>query len=122
MLINAVIILEIYCPALEAPFRGHISPASCTDDRANIKRNTVCTYGCETGHYVTGGDQSVTCQIDGLWNGAVPYCKRRYHNCAACSNTLLFFYFVSYLSEYRLRLFLILSPSLRYITPLMLFK
>ena len=76
-MISRFIMLEIYCPALEAPFRGHISPDSCTDDRENIRRNTVCTYGCESGHYVTGGDQSVTCQIDGLWNGNVPYCERK---------------------------------------------
>ena len=77
LMISRFIMLEIYCPALEAPFRGHISPDSCTDDRENIRRNTVCTYGCESGHYVTGGDQSVTCQIDGLWNGNVPYCERK---------------------------------------------
>ncbi|CAH3028156.1 unnamed protein product [Porites evermanni] len=66
---------EIYCPALEAPFRGSISPSSCTDDRANIQRDTACTYGCESGHYVTGGNNSLTCQIDGFWQGTVPYCK-----------------------------------------------
>lgn len=69
--------LEIYCPALEPPFRGSISPSSCTDDRANIQRDTACTYGCESGHYVTGGNNSLTCQIDGFWQGTVPYCKRK---------------------------------------------
>ena len=78
---NNVCIIEIYCPALEAPFRGLITPASCTDERANIRRNTVCTYGCVTGHNMAGGDQSVTCQIDGLWKGTVPYCKRRCFTC-----------------------------------------
>jgi len=71
-------ISEIYCPALEAPFRGLITPGSCTDERENIRRNTVCTYGCESGHYIAGGNQSLTCQIDGLWQGTVPYCKRKY--------------------------------------------
>ncbi|XP_068704567.1 uncharacterized protein [Montipora foliosa] len=66
---------EIYCPALEAPFRGHITPATCTDDRANIRRNTICTYGCVSGHYVSGGDPSLQCQMDGLWNGSVPHCR-----------------------------------------------
>ena len=70
-------ILEIYCPALEVPFRGLVAPASCTDDRANIQRNTVCSYGCESGHYIAGGDNSLVCQINGLWNGNVPYCKRK---------------------------------------------
>ena len=70
-------ILEIYCPALEAPFRGHITPATCTDDRANIRRNTICTYGCVSGHYVSGGDPSLQCQMDGLWNGSVPHCRRK---------------------------------------------
>ncbi|KAJ7381185.1 hypothetical protein OS493_004785 [Desmophyllum pertusum] len=66
---------EIYCPALEAPFRGLITPTSCTDDRENIRRNTACTYGCVSGHNIAGGDQALTCQIDGLWQGSVPFCK-----------------------------------------------
>ncbi|XP_058970157.2 uncharacterized protein [Pocillopora verrucosa] len=66
---------EIYCPALEAPFRGQITPETCTDDRENIQRNTQCTYGCVAGHNLAGGDQLLTCQIDGLWQGTVPYCK-----------------------------------------------
>jgi len=70
-------ISEIYCPALEAPFRGFITPDSCTDERENIGRNTVCTYGSISGHYITGGDQALTCQIDGLWQGTVPYCQRK---------------------------------------------
>ena len=74
---HILILLEIYCPALEVPFRGSISPSSCTDDRANIQRDSACTYGCESGHYVTGGNNSLTCQIDGLWQGTVPYCKRK---------------------------------------------
>ena len=48
-------LLEIYCPALEVPFRGLVAPASCTDDRASIRRNTVCSYGCVSGHYIAGG-------------------------------------------------------------------
>ena len=74
---KTVCITEIYCPALETPFRGLITPASCTDERANIRRDTVCTYGCVTGYNSAGGNQSVTCQIDGLWQGTVPYCKRK---------------------------------------------
>lgn len=70
-------LLEIYCPALEVPFRGLVAPTSCTDDRASIRRNTVCSYGCEPGHYIAGGDNSLVCQINGLWNGNVPYCKRK---------------------------------------------
>ncbi|XP_068704515.1 uncharacterized protein [Montipora foliosa] len=66
---------EIYCPALEAPFRGHIAPATCTDDRVNIRRNTICTYGCVSGHYLSGGDPSLQCQMDGLWKGSVPHCR-----------------------------------------------
>lgn len=66
---------EIYCPALEAPFRGTISPTTCTDDRSNIRRNTVCTYGCVAGHNLAGGSQSLVCQLDGMWQGTVPYCK-----------------------------------------------
>ena len=79
---------EIYCPALEAPFRGSITPSSCTDERANIRRTTVCTYGCETGHYVTGGDNSLTCQNDGLWQGTVPYCQRKYNSCLVTKGKL----------------------------------
>ena len=79
---------EIYCPALEAPFRGSITPSSCTDERANIRRTTVCTYGCETGHYVTAGDNSLTCQIDGLWQGTVPYCQRKYNSCLVTKGKL----------------------------------
>lgn len=70
-------LLEIYGPALEVPFRGLVAPASCTDDRANIRRNTVCSYGCESGHYIAGGDNSLVCQINGLWKGNVPCCKRK---------------------------------------------
>ena len=70
--------LEIYCPALEAPFRGHITPETCTDKRENIRRNTVCTYGCESAHYISGGDPALECQINGFWNGIPPYCKRKW--------------------------------------------
>ncbi|XP_068674496.1 signal peptide, CUB and EGF-like domain-containing protein 1 [Montipora foliosa] len=66
---------EIYCPALEAPFRGRIAPTICTDDRSNIRRSTVCTYDCVVGHNLAGGDLSVICQINGFWQGKVPYCK-----------------------------------------------
>ncbi|XP_015763294.1 PREDICTED: neurogenic locus notch homolog protein 1-like [Acropora digitifera] len=69
---------EIYCPALEAPFRGHITPETCTDKRENIRRNTVCTYGCESAHYISGGDPALECQINGFWNGITPYCKRKW--------------------------------------------
>ncbi|XP_067053119.1 uncharacterized protein [Acropora muricata] len=66
---------EIYCPALEDPFRGFIAPTTCTDERSNIRRGTVCKYDCEAGHNLAGGDSSMVCQIDGLWQGRVPYCK-----------------------------------------------
>lgn len=66
---------EIYCPALEAPFRGLIAPTTCTDKRSNIRRSTVCSYGCDSGHNLVGGSQSLVCQLNGLWQGTVPYCK-----------------------------------------------
>lgn len=69
---------EIYCPALEAPFRGLIAPTTCTDKRSNIRRSTVCSYGCDSGHNLVGGSQSLVCQLNGLWQGTVPYCKRRF--------------------------------------------
>lgn len=69
---------EIYCPALEAPFRGLIAPTICTDKRSNIRRSTVCSYGCDSGHNLVGGSQSLVCQLNGLWQGTVPYCKRRF--------------------------------------------
>ena len=75
---------EIYCPPLEAPFRGFITPTDCTDDRANIKRNTVCNYGCVAGHYLAGGAQYLVCQLDGMWKGNVPYCKRKCLKRVAC--------------------------------------
>ncbi|KAK3707600.1 hypothetical protein QZH41_017862 [Actinostola sp. cb2023] len=65
---------EIYCPVLEAPFRGSIQPQQCTDDRANIRRNSMCTYLCDTGHKLAKGDRSLTCNLDGTWSGRVPYC------------------------------------------------
>ena len=81
-------IVEIYCPPLEAPFRGHITPESCTDERENIRRNTACAYGCVSGHYLAGGSQSLTCQIDGFWQGTVPYCERNYcHFFVTLTNT-----------------------------------
>ena len=68
---------EIYCPILEVPFRGVITPALCTKDMANIRRSTVCSYGCASGYKLAGGDSSLTCQINGLWQGNVPRCERR---------------------------------------------
>jgi hypothetical protein len=70
------IFTEIYCPALEPPFRGSILPLSCASDRVNIRRNTMCTYQCETGHNLANGDRSLTCNTDGTWSGRVPYCTR----------------------------------------------
>ena len=72
--------VEIYCPILEVPFRGVITPALCTQDMANIRRSTVCSYGCASGHKLAGGDSSLTCQINGLWQGNVPRCERRCFN------------------------------------------
>ncbi|XP_048580608.1 uncharacterized protein LOC5507741 isoform X2 [Nematostella vectensis] len=66
---------EIYCPALETPFRGSITPSLCTDQRENIRRNTMCAYGCRTGYNLAGGDGSLTCKLDGTWQGRTPYCK-----------------------------------------------
>lgn len=75
--VEILLFTEIYCPALEDPFRGFIAPTTCTDERSNIRRSTVCKYGCEVGHNLTGGDSSLVCQIDGFWHGRVPYCKRK---------------------------------------------
>ncbi|XP_022792631.1 uncharacterized protein LOC111331727 [Stylophora pistillata] len=65
---------EIYCPALEVPLKGEITPAICTDGRANIAPNTACGYSCVTGYHLVG-DSSLVCQIDGLWQGTVPRCE-----------------------------------------------
>lgn len=75
--VEILLFTEIYCPALEDPFRGFIAPTTCTDERSNIRRSTVCKYDCDAGHNLAGGDSSMVCQIDGLWQGRVPYCKRK---------------------------------------------
>ena len=73
-----LLLAEMYCGALEAPLRAIITPENCTNPLANILRGTVCSYECPVGFELTGGDQYVVCQVDGIWQGSTSYCKRRY--------------------------------------------
>ncbi|CAB3978528.1 sushi, von Willebrand factor type A, EGF and pentraxin domain-containing 1-like [Paramuricea clavata] len=69
---------EKLCPALVKPFRATLTPEICNNNRANIRRDTACSYSCQIGYQLTGGQTQRTCQIDGTFSGRSPYCKPLY--------------------------------------------
>ncbi len=46
-----------------------------TASSAPYEFGTTARYSCSTGYGLTGGDVMLSCEGDGLWNGAIPTCE-----------------------------------------------
>ena len=72
--------LELYCPVLETPYHGHVTPATCSKKYENIRAGTVCRFACSRGYELKTnvGAESLSCRIDGTWDHGSPNCHRMY--------------------------------------------
>ena len=43
--------------------------------------NTTVTYDCLTGYYISTGDRTRQCQVNGTWSGSVPVCSSNHKAC-----------------------------------------
>ncbi|KAL4229790.1 hypothetical protein ACF0H5_010181 [Mactra antiquata] len=55
------------CSSLDEPNSGYIT-------YSNDGSTTVATYSCVDGYSLSSSSSTLTCLIDGTWNGTVPYC------------------------------------------------
>ena len=70
---------ELFCPVLEAPYHGRVTPATCAKKYENIKVGSNCKFECSKGYEIKTnvGKTSLNCRVDGTWNHATPNCHRK---------------------------------------------
>ena len=56
------------CDTLSDPANGQVSTSGTTFGE-------TATYSCNTGYNLVG-DNTRTCQADGMWSGSAPTCER----------------------------------------------
>ena len=73
--------LELYCPVLEKPFYGAVTPATCVTRFENIRIGTVCSFNCTKGYEIKSrvDNKYLSCRIDGTWDQDTPSCYRKYY-------------------------------------------
>ena len=69
------------CSSLTDPNIGMIN-CSMEDDRVPSYEDT-CSFTCNTGYELTGNDTR-TCQSDGIWSGTEMMCRRGKHCTVVC--------------------------------------
>uniref|UniRef100_A0A7M5WWB1 Hemicentin-1 n=2 Tax=Clytia hemisphaerica TaxID=252671 RepID=A0A7M5WWB1_9CNID len=67
---------ELFCPVLEAPYHGHVTPATCSKKYENIAVGSTCKFECSKGFELKTnvGAQTLSCRIDGTWDHGTPNC------------------------------------------------
>nr|XP_018667880.1 sushi, von Willebrand factor type A, EGF and pentraxin domain-containing protein 1-like isoform X2 [Ciona intestinalis] len=61
--------LRITCPILEQPLHGSVT---CTQSNEYDSR---CTFACDLGYTLHGGDATRSCQLNYLWSGTEAVCQ-----------------------------------------------
>ena len=70
---------ELFCPVLETPYHGMVSPATCSKKYENIAVGSSCKFDCSKGYELKTnvGATTLSCRIDGTWNHGSPNCYRK---------------------------------------------
>ncbi|XP_026693209.2 sushi, von Willebrand factor type A, EGF and pentraxin domain-containing protein 1-like isoform X5 [Ciona intestinalis] len=61
--------LRITCPILEQPLHGSVT---CTQSNEYDSR---CTFACDVGYTLNGGDVTRSCQLNYMWSGTEAVCQ-----------------------------------------------
>ena len=66
----------ILLPVVDCNSPGEIIDGS-QDQNTDTTYNSSITYQCDPGYNMIGGD-TITCQSNGKWSGAIPTCNSKY--------------------------------------------
>ncbi|XP_022093384.1 sushi, von Willebrand factor type A, EGF and pentraxin domain-containing protein 1-like isoform X2 [Acanthaster planci] len=61
---------QVQCPNLEVP--QQVTVVACLAPHVH---GNLCRFRCQAGYRRVGGDEELTCGVDGHWSGTVPTCQ-----------------------------------------------